>query len=259
MQLKSRSFKDGAEIPGEFAFRNRNPDLMWSDAPGGAKSFAVICHDHEVPSRGDDVNQEGREVSGSLPRIDFLHWLLLDIPATIRQIAAGSQSDGIVPRGKPGPVAPDGLRHGINDFTSWFAADADMSGVYYGYDRPCPPWDDVFLHHYVFTLYALDVRHLQTRGDLTGSERARILSDQILQPRRCRIRVSVQVGRRHFRPTVVGMRSPVSFGMTTRQLEHDRYVNSRPRTDLWSPMRFMTGARHAARTPPKNQPWQSPR
>jgi phosphatidylethanolamine-binding protein (PEBP) family uncharacterized protein len=67
---------------------NRNPHLMWSDVPEGTKSFVLICHDSDVPSRTDDVNQEGHEVPASLPRLDFFHWLLMDIPATTREIAA---------------------------------------------------------------------------------------------------------------------------------------------------------------------------
>jgi Raf kinase inhibitor-like YbhB/YbcL family protein len=137
-------------------------------------------HDYEVPSRGDDVNQESREVSASLPLIDFFHWLLLDVSATTTEIAAGSQSDGIVPRGKPGPAAPGSLRHGINDFTSWFATDADVHGIYYGYDGPCPPWNDALLHHYVFTLYALDVPRLEARGDLTGAGVRAALAGHVL-------------------------------------------------------------------------------
>jgi Raf kinase inhibitor-like YbhB/YbcL family protein len=181
MQLKSKSFNDGAPIPGAFAFAvvdrashvalssNRNPHLAWFDVPAGTKSFALICHDHDVPSHGDDVNEEGHEVPASLPRVEFFHWLLMDIPGSTREIAAGSHSDGVIPRGKPGPIAPEGMRHGVNDFTNWFAKDADMRGVYYGYDGPCPPWNDALLHHYVFTLYALDVRQLETQGDLTGA------------------------------------------------------------------------------------------
>ena len=123
MQLISQSFQDGQAIPGEFAFAvpdaashvalssNRNPHLAWSGAPAGTQSFVVVCHDPDVPSRGDDVNQEGREVPASLPRVDFFHWLLLDIPAATTEIAAGAQSDGVTPRGKSGPAAPGGLRH----------------------------------------------------------------------------------------------------------------------------------------------------
>ena len=192
MQLKSHSFPDGAAIPGEFAFavvdpkthvslsKNRNPQLAWSDVPTVTKSFAIICHDPDVPSRGDDVNKEDREIPASLPRVDFFHWLLLDIPPSVHEIAAGSQGDGVVSRGKPGPRAPHGLRHGINDYTGWFANDANMKGNYYGYDGPCPPWNDSIVHHYIFTVYALDVPQLDVRGDLTGANVRAALAGHVL-------------------------------------------------------------------------------
>jgi phosphatidylethanolamine-binding protein (PEBP) family uncharacterized protein len=141
MQLISQSFQDGQRIPGEFAFAvpdaashvalssNRNPHLAWSDVPDGTRSFVLVCHDPDVPSKGDDVNQEGREVPFSLPRVDFFHWLLLDIPAHVRSIAAGAHSDGVTPRGKTGAAAPEGWRHGLNDYTGWFAADEQMKGT----------------------------------------------------------------------------------------------------------------------------------
>jgi Raf kinase inhibitor-like YbhB/YbcL family protein len=192
MKLHSDSFTDGAAIPGQFAFavidpashvahsKNRNPHLAWSDAPAVARSFALICHDYDVPSRGDDVNQEGREIPSSLPRVDFFHWLLLDIPPGVREIAAGSQSEGVVARGKPGPNTSGGMRHGINDYTGWFAADPDMKGDYYGYDGPCPPWNDSIIHHYVFTVYALDIPSLEVRGQLTGANVRAALAGHVL-------------------------------------------------------------------------------
>ena len=192
MQLTSNSFKDGTAIPGEFAFAvidskhhivlssNRNPHLAWRDVPEDTKSFALICQDCDVPSKRDDVNEEDREIPATLPRVEFFHWLLLDIPGTARAISAGSQSDGVVPRGKPGPVAPSGFRHGINDFTKWFAGDDQMSGTYYGYDGPCPPWNDTLLHHYAFTLYALDVSHLEVHGQLTGTQIRAALTGHVL-------------------------------------------------------------------------------
>ena len=192
MQLKSDSFIDGAAIPGEFAFavidpsshvalsKNRNPHLAWSDTPAVTRSFALICHDYDVPSRGDDVNKEGREIPSSLPRVDFFHWLLLEIPPGIRAIAAGSHGEGVVARGKPGPGAPGGLRHGINDYTGWFAGDPNMKGNYYGYDGPCPPWNDSIIHHYVFTVYALDTPHLDVRGELTGANVRAALAGHVL-------------------------------------------------------------------------------
>jgi len=193
MQLISQSFQDGQAIPGEFAFAvpdaashvalssNRNPHLAWSGAPAGTQSFVVVCHDPDVPSRGDDVNQEGREVPASLPRVDFFHWLLLDIPAATTEIAAGAQSDGVTPRGKSGPAAPGGLRHGINDYTGWFAGDEQMKGDYFGYDGPCPPWNDSIVHHYIFTVYALATPTLAVSGELTGANvRAALQAGQVL-------------------------------------------------------------------------------
>jgi Raf kinase inhibitor-like YbhB/YbcL family protein len=183
MKLSSRSFADMTPIPREYAFGvpdaaqhvvlsdNRNPHLEWSDAPAATQSFVLICHDKDVPSQGDDVNKEGREIPATLPRVDFFHWVLIDIPAAQRAIDAGSHSNGITPRGKPGPQAPltpGTLRHGLNDYTGWFASDPDMRGDYYGYDGPCPPWNDSIVHHYIFTLYALDVPRLQINGTLNG-------------------------------------------------------------------------------------------
>jgi phosphatidylethanolamine-binding protein (PEBP) family uncharacterized protein len=43
-----------------------------------------------------------------------------------------------------------------------------MKGSYYGYDGPCPPWNDSIVHHYHFTLYALDVERCPIEGELTG-------------------------------------------------------------------------------------------
>ena len=192
MQLTSKSFSDGAPIPGEFAFAvidpvnhialstDRNPQLAWSNVPEGTKSFALICHDPDVPTKVDDVNKEGREIAESFPRDLFFHWVLLDIPATVREIPAGSHSDSIIAKGKPGPAAPNGTRHGLNDYTKWFAGDENMRGDYYAYDGPCPPWNDLRLHHYVFTLYALDVAHVEVHGDLTGANARLAIAGRVL-------------------------------------------------------------------------------
>jgi Raf kinase inhibitor-like YbhB/YbcL family protein len=197
MQVTSDSFKDGEKIPGDFCFcipaasshvclgGNRNPHLAWQGAPAGTRSFAVVCHDPDVPSRGDDVNREGRTVPASLPRVDFFHWVLVDLPATATGIAAGEYSAEVVPRGKAGPGAAHGARQGINDYSGWFAADRDMSGDYYGYDGPCPPWNDELRHRYVFTVFALDVERLPLEGKFTGPQvraamRGRILAQASL-------------------------------------------------------------------------------
>jgi len=192
MKLFSQSFSDGERIPGEFAFaipdpknhvalsRNLNPHLAWTEAPPNSKSFALICVDPDAPSVGDDVNQEGRTVAADLPRAEFVHWVLFDLPAEVSEIAAGSYSSEVVPRGKSGAVTPHGARQGINDYTGWFANDNDMKGEYCGYDGPCPPWNDERIHSYTFTLYALDVEKLPPFLPLTAAALRQAMDGHVL-------------------------------------------------------------------------------
>ncbi|MBL8518764.1 MAG: YbhB/YbcL family Raf kinase inhibitor-like protein [Betaproteobacteria bacterium] len=192
MKLSSPSFTVGQAIPGAYAFcvpspkdrvtlsSNRNPALRWDNVPEGTKSFVLICHDPDVPSKGDDVNQPDRTVPASLPRVDFFHWVLVDIPADMREIRDGEYSQVVTPRGKPGPATHYGARHGVNDYTGWFASDANMAGDYYGYDGPCPPWNDEIAHHYVFTLYALDIACCPVEGRFTGADVRRAIGGHVL-------------------------------------------------------------------------------
>jgi Raf kinase inhibitor-like YbhB/YbcL family protein len=192
MKLASLSFSDNQSIPDRYAFAridaqshvaladNFNPQLSWDDVPPGTRSFVLLCHDPDVPSKPDDVNQEGRQVPADLPRVNFYHWVLVDIPADTREIEEGTYSNGITPRGKGGPLAPHGTRHGINDYTSWFAADRDMSGDYFGYDGPCPPWNDAIVHRYVFTLYALSIPQVPLEGTFTGGQVLDAIKSSIL-------------------------------------------------------------------------------
>lgn len=180
MELTSTSFADGAAIGAAFAFgvtdpdthvsfgQNRNPQLAWRGVPAGTRSFALICHDPDVPTKPDDVNQEGREVPADLLRTDFFHWLVANLPADLRAIEAGSFADGVVPRGQQVARGPHGSHQGRNDYTSWFAGDPDMEGGYFGYDGPCPPWNDSIIHHYIFTVFALDVATLELPAGYRG-------------------------------------------------------------------------------------------
>ncbi|MDD5333565.1 MAG: YbhB/YbcL family Raf kinase inhibitor-like protein [Rhodoferax sp.] len=184
MKLWSNNWSDGARIPARFAAGkldvqsgvtfsdNVNPHLAWSELPPGTRSLALICHDFNVPSRGDDVNQPDREVPADLPRVDFFHWVMVDLPATLSEIAEGQFSRGFTARGKPGPAvaALAGARHGLNDYTGWFAGDAQMAGQYFGYDGPFPPFNDSLIHHYVFTLFALAVARAPVDGAFTGAQ-----------------------------------------------------------------------------------------
>ncbi|HSO06127.1 MAG TPA: YbhB/YbcL family Raf kinase inhibitor-like protein [Pelomicrobium sp.] len=192
MKLTSACFSDNERIPSENAFcaadpathatlaANRNPDLAWSDLPAGTRSLVLICHDYDVPSKPDDVNQEGRQVPADLPRVDFFHWVLVDLPADSMPIYKGEFADGVTPRGKAGPEAPRGARQGLNDYTAWFAGDQDMEGQYFGYDGPCPPWNDTIVHHYVFTLYALDVARCPVEGVFRGPDVLKAIEGHVL-------------------------------------------------------------------------------
>jgi len=182
MKLTSESFSDMGKIPGRCAFAvpdakthirlsdNRNPHLAWSGLPPGTRSVVLLCHDRDVPSRPDDVNKEDRQVPASLPRVDFYHWVLVDLKPFDGAIAEGEFSNGVTPRGKTGPEAIRGARQGLNDYTGWFSGDKDMAGNYFGYDGPCPPWNDPLVHHYVFTLYALDAPRCAVSGVFKASD-----------------------------------------------------------------------------------------
>jgi Raf kinase inhibitor-like YbhB/YbcL family protein len=192
MRLMTTAFADGQRIPAEFAFcaidpqthvrmsDNLNPDFAWSDLPPATKSLVLVCSDPDVPSRGDDVNKEGRSVLATLPRVDFYHWVLVDLPPDTPPIRRGEFSRGITARGKPGPAAPRGARQGLNDYTGWFASDKDMAGNYFGYDGPCPPWNDALRHRYVFTLHALDIAQLAVHGTFGGSDAIEALHGHVL-------------------------------------------------------------------------------
>lgn len=191
MILTIHSFENGKSIPGENAFcvpadeghvtfaPNKNPHLTWSGAPEGTKSFALICVDPDVPSKPDDVNQEGRTVPADLPRVDFYHWVLTDIPAGLGEIKEGEASDGVTPHGKEPGTKKYGIA-GINNYTDWFKGDENMEGFYGDYDGPCPPWNDSIIHHYHFKLFALDVPSLNLSGNFTGPDALKAMEGHVL-------------------------------------------------------------------------------
>jgi Raf kinase inhibitor-like YbhB/YbcL family protein len=178
MRLTSETFAEGGYLPDETAFGllgpgrryvwgpNRNPQLAWHELPAGTRSLALVNDDLDVPTRLENFNREGAVVAADLARRPLCHWVLVDLDPAGPPIALGEFSEGVTAGGKPGPAAPRGARQGLNEYTGWFATDATMKGDYFGYDGPCPPWNDERPHRYVFTLYALDIL-LGDRGPLT--------------------------------------------------------------------------------------------
>ena len=200
MRLWSDTFRDGGLIPAENAFAaidphthvrlsgNRNPHLAWDEVPHGAESLALFCIDVNAPFDTRNANRADRRIEVEAARYEFFHWCMVDIPLAVAALAEGAYADQVVPRGKlaasvdvPGT---DGQLHavlqGVNDYSSWFAADADMAGQYYGYDGPCPPWNDERIHHYIFRLYALDVARLDVPPRFTGQEARAAIHGHIL-------------------------------------------------------------------------------
>lgn len=192
MQLTSTSFAEGERVPPRCAFAcihaeqhvqlsdNLSPQLSWRGAPAAARSFIITCIDPDAPTRPELVNKDGREIPADLPRTEFTHWLLVDIPASISELPEGACSHGVTAHGKQQPDGPKGSRQGRNDYTGWFAEDADMSGDYLGYDGPCPPWNDARVHHYEFTVYATDLEHCEVDGAYTLEQLRKALAGHVL-------------------------------------------------------------------------------
>ena len=187
MRIRSQSFEPGQPISTEFAMGqadgfagNRNPHLAWDDVPAGTRSFALLCIDPDAPTVAETVGREDMEIPQDQPRADFVHWTMIDIPADVREIAAGSCSDGVTARGKTSPPGPGGARQGLNDYTGWFAGDAQMGGDYLGYDGPYPPFNDQRVHRYFFRLYALDEASLDLPDRFTAADVRRAVQGHTL-------------------------------------------------------------------------------
>ncbi len=191
MRIHSASFERHQSLPAEFAAGqptadgfgfapNRNPHLAWDEAPAGTRSFVLICVDPDVPTVAEMVGQQGVSIPVEQPRCDFIHWVMVDIPPTVREIAAGACSDGVVAHGKPAPAGPQGARQGLNDYTNWFAGDPDMAGDWYGYDGPFPPPNDLRMHRYFFRVFALDIDRLPLPDGFTGAQALTAMQGHIL-------------------------------------------------------------------------------
>ena len=187
MKLHSDSFQDGSPIPAEFAAgvpagfsSNRNPHLAWSQAPADTASFVLLCLDPDVPTVPELVGRQDVTIPHDQPRTDFVHWVMVDIPATVTEIAAGSCSDGFVAHGKAAPAGPQGSRQGINDYTHWFASNEQMAGNYLGYDGPYPPFNDERVHRYFFRVFALDIPALPVEGAFTAAQVLEAIDGHVL-------------------------------------------------------------------------------
>ena len=188
MRIHSDSFENRGPIPAEFALGardgfggNRNPHLAWEDPPAGTRSFVLMCIDADAPTDASMAGKEGVRIPDEQPRTEFFHWVMIDIPANVREIAAGSCSDGVDKGGQRAPRGPDGTRQGLNDYTGWFAGDdSGMRGEYYGYDGPYPPPNDLRTHRYFFRLFALGTDRLPLDAGFDAGDVFRAMHGQVL-------------------------------------------------------------------------------
>ena len=157
LKVSSESFKEGQTLPpaqrsGKMRAggQDESPQLSWSGAPAGTKSYAVTMFDPDAPGHGG-----------------FWHWAVLDIPANVTSLPAGAGSED-------GGQLPTGALQLKND------------AGFHGYVGAAPP-PGHGPHRYLLTVHALDVErsgldtgtspakleaklapHLLGRGTLTG-------------------------------------------------------------------------------------------
>ena len=129
--LTSTGFADGGALPDAQvqAKGNRSPQLSWSGAPEGTKSFAVTCYDPDAPT-------------GS----GFWHWTVANIPADVTELAEGASPAGL----------PRGAVEGRTDFGEP------------GFGGAAPP-PGHGSHRYIFTVFAVDTERLDVTRENSGA------------------------------------------------------------------------------------------
>ncbi len=185
-------FGNGHLMPNKFAFcvpaaqghmgagPNISPSISWSKGPKGTKSYAILLSDTDSPAEHREMmNQEGVTMTAAIKRQTFYHWVLVDIPAKVTSIKEGAVSKERVLHGKPASASKVGVP-GLNTYTVVTASNDAMKGKYYGYDGPCPPWNDENLHHYHFTVYALSTDKLDLGADFDGPAALAAMQGKIL-------------------------------------------------------------------------------
>jgi Raf kinase inhibitor-like YbhB/YbcL family protein len=142
--LESPAFAHEGAIPREHTCDgdDESPPLVWTGAPAGTKSFALIVDDPDAPDP-------------AAPKRVFVHWVIVDIPPEVQALESGASERSL----------PRGAREGNND----------MNRTRYG--GPCPP---IGRHRYFHKLYALDTAlpdlTSPTKGELLNAMDGHVLA-----------------------------------------------------------------------------------
>ena len=140
--LTSNSFKDGGMLAmdhvlsANFGFGtdggNKSPQLSWTGAPAGTRSFALTCFDPDAPT-------------GS----GFWHWVVVNIPASVTELKldAGNPKAGLLPKGA-------------------LQTRTDLGQT--GYLGPAPP-PGHGPHRYIFTIFAVKEEKLPVDADTSAA------------------------------------------------------------------------------------------
>jgi Raf kinase inhibitor-like YbhB/YbcL family protein len=139
ISFTSTAFGDGESIPVKYTCDGENvsPPLEWGQPPAGTQSLALVVDDPDAPS--------GR----------FVHWVIYDLPPTLRGLPEGVSTDE-----KPSQGGTNG-NNGVGRS---------------GYRGPCPPSGT---HRYFFRLYALDTK-LDAAAGLTKEKLPQAMEGHVL-------------------------------------------------------------------------------
>jgi Raf kinase inhibitor-like YbhB/YbcL family protein len=147
-QLTSAQMREGQPLPAsvfgaDAGGANESPQLSWSGAPEGTRSFAVTCFDPDAPT-------------GS----GFWHWAVANIPAEIDSLesGAGDPAKGLLPEGAI--TLPNELR--VPAFVG--AGPPEGTGV----------------HHYWFVVHALNVAHIEIDAQATPAVLGFLMRDAVI-------------------------------------------------------------------------------
>lgn len=126
--LSSNSFPPGGDLPMACSCKGpgNSPALSWNSTAPAVKSYALLATDYDA-------------VLARFPILNFSHWVVYNLPATVRSLPEGVTPEQMLSLG--GKLGDNGMNE-------------------QGFVPPCPPFDR---HHYTFRIYALDTTLSFTR------------------------------------------------------------------------------------------------